>query len=250
MPTEVLAVRARSFIAALDLPPPPARTRGGPEAPPPDPSAPAVSTGQNLIEFGAAVDAAIRPAVTDALLLAQLAADKAGVSTPDQWYENHRSVLAHLGFVSSGLTRTAQDFSSTNEDLNEAILPVITAAFAGAAIPALVIATLQQLSAASQDKPWLKLFEQESRHFGARQFQISMVDSQADTLVIRMLGFAIDIAQEQAQVLFFRHARDTGAVERLEGSFSVPAATLSGLAADIATKLAERRQSYLAALEI
>ena len=250
MPTEVFAVRARSFIAALDLPPPPARTRGARDAPPPDPAAPAVSTGQNLIEFAGAVDPSIRPAVTDALLLAQLAADKAEAETPDAWYESHRTVLAHLGFVSSGLTRTSQDFSSANEDLNEAILPVITAAFAGAAIPALVIATLQQLSAASESKPWLKLFEQESRHFGARQFQVSMVDSEADTLVVRMLGFAIDIAQEEAQVLFFRHARDTGAVEKLEGSFSVPAAKLAELAPDVAAKLAARRQAYLATLEI
>ena len=44
--------------------------------------------------------------------LAQLAADKAETSTPDQWYEAHRSVLMHLGFVSDGLTRTAQDFRS------------------------------------------------------------------------------------------------------------------------------------------
>jgi hypothetical protein len=248
--TEVFAVRARSFIAALDLPPAPARTRDGPAAALPDPAAPAVTTGQNLIEFAPAVDAAIRPAVTDALLLAQLAADKAGAASPDGWYESHRSVLAHLGFVSSGLTRTAQDFSTTNEDLNEAILPVITAAFAGAAVPALVIATLEQLSAASPEKPWLKLFEQETRHVGARQFQISMVDSAADALVVRMLGFALEISQEAAQILFFRHARDTGAVERLEGSFSVPAATLAGLAPELATKLAERRHAYLAALEI
>jgi hypothetical protein len=247
--TEVFAVRARSFIAAIDLPPPP-RTRGGPGAAPPDPAAPAVTTGQNLIEFAPEVDPAIRPAVTDALLLAQLAADKAGAASPDAWYESHRSVLARLGFVSSGLTRTAQDFSTTNEDLNQAILPVITAAFAGAAVPALVIATLQQLSAASEGKPWLKLFEQETRHVGARQFQISMVDAEADTLVVRMLGFALEISQAAAQVLFFRHARDTGAVERLEGSFSVASATLASLAPDLAGKLAERRQAYLAALEI
>ncbi len=159
-------------------------------------------------------------------------------------------MLGHLGFVSSGLTRTAQNLSSTDEDLNEAILPVITAAFAGAAIPALVIATLQQLSAASEDRPWLKLFEQESRRFGAQQFQISMVESEADTLVVRMLGFVLEVTQQQAQVLFFRHARDTGAVERLEGTFSVPSATLAALAPDIANKLASRRPAYIAALEI
>lgn len=248
MQTETLASRTRSYIAALDLPPPP-RTRG-PEAPLPDPSAPALAVGPNLVEFAPGADPALRPAMTDALLLAQLAADKAEVATPDAWYAAHHGVLTRLGFRSSGLTRTTQDFAATNAELHEAILPVITAAFAGAAVPAIVMATLEQLSAASEDRPWIRLFERESRRFSARQFQVTVVEGDASAQTVNMLGFALDIVQEQAQILFFRHARDTASVGRIEGHFSAGNAALADIAPDLAARLAERRHAYLAALEI
>jgi hypothetical protein len=247
MPTESFAARARSYIAALELPPVPARPRGpAGEAP----AAPALAVGQNLVEFGPGADPALRPAVTDALLLAQLAADKAGAETPDQWYEKHREVLAHVGFRSEALSRAAQDFSSADGELHEAILPVITAAFAGAAVPALVISTLEQLSLASEGRPWITLFERESRRFDAHQFQISVVDGDGATQSVTMLGFALDVARATTQALFFRHARDTVAVERIEGRFSAEAATLAEVAPELARKLADHRSGYLAALEI
>ena len=157
MQTENLATRARSYIAALELPPPPARSREL-DAAAPDPTGPALAVGPNLVEFAPGADPALRPAMTDALLLAQLAADKADARDPDAWYAAHHEVLSRLGFLGSGLTRTSQDLSTTDADLHEAILPVITAAFAGAAIPAIVIATLEQLSTASENRPWIPAF--------------------------------------------------------------------------------------------
>jgi hypothetical protein len=167
MDTEGLAARARSYIAALELPPAP-RSKGA-EAAPDLAVTGALAVGQNLVEFAPGADPNLRATVTDALLLAQLAADNAKALTPDQWYEAYRGVLIQLGFRSEGLTRSAQDFAANNAELHEAILPVITAAFGGAAIPALVIETLRQLKAASEDRPWITLFERESRRFDARQ---------------------------------------------------------------------------------
>lgn len=250
MQTETPASRARSYIAAVELPPPPPLPRGVGGAPPPDPAAPALAVGQNLVEFADGADPGLRQAATDALLLAQLAADKAEVATPDGWYAAHHGVLTRLGFRSSGLTRTTQDFASSDADLHEAILPVIAAAFAGAAVPAIVMATLEQLSAASEDRPWIRLFERESRRFSARQFQVTLVEGDVSAHTVSMLGFALDIAQEEAQILFFRHARDTASVGRIESRFSAENAALADIAPDLAAKLAERRHAYLAALEI
>jgi hypothetical protein len=248
MDTEGLAARARSYIAALELPPAP-RSKGAGEAP--DLAATeALAVGQNLVEFAPGADPNLRAAVTDALLLAQLAADNAKALTPDRWYEAYRGVLTQLGFRSEGLTRTAQDFAANNAELHEAILPVITAAFGGAAIPALVIETLRQLKAASEDRPWITLFERESRRFDARQFQISLVDGPATEQSVTMLGFALEVGRASTQVLFFRQARDTVAVERIEGRFRALSATLDTLAPDLAAKLADRRRSFLAALEV
>jgi hypothetical protein len=243
-----LEVRARSFIAAVDLPPSPFRApkAGGGAVP----DAPALAVGQNLVEFGAGADPAPRQAMADALLLAQLAADKAAPETPDRWYDMHRTVLGRLGFQSTGLTHTAQDFSATDSDLHTAILPVIAAAFAGAAVPAIVMQTLEQLSAASEAAPWIQLFERESRRFQARQFQVTLVEGDATRQTVAMLGFVVDIARDEGQVLFFRAARDTAAVERLEARFTCQNATLLDIAPDLAAKLADRRPGYIAALEI
>ncbi len=248
--TDDVATRARAFIDRTELPPPPPRTRGS-RSEAPDPAAtPAMAVGQNLVEFADDAPPELRAAVTDALLLAQLAADKAGTATPDEWYEKHRAVLTHLGFLGDGLTRTAQDFSSQDGDLHEAILPVITAAFAGVGVPALVIETLRQLSSVDEGKSWITLFERESKRFGARQFQISKVVGTPRQQRVNMLGFVMDVGQTTTQALFFRHARDTVAVERLEGHFTVEAATLLEIAPALADKLRERRAAYLEALDI
>jgi hypothetical protein len=209
-----------------------------------------VAVGQNLVEFAESTAPELRGPVTDALLIAQLAADKAGARTPDEWFEAQREVLAHLGFRNEGLTRTAQDIGELNGELHQAILPVITAAFGGAALPAVVIATLEQLSEASEGRPWIALFERESRRFDARQFQVSLVEGQGSAQVVSMLGFALDIAQAGGQVLFFRHASDTVAIERIEGRFSAEAGVLTDIAPALAAKLADHRRGYLAALEI
>ncbi len=251
MHNEPLSARARAYIGALELPPAPPRTREADGRRAPDPAAvPALAVGQNLVEFGPGAEPALRPVVTDALLLAQLAADKADANTPEEWYEAQRSVLSNIGFLSSGLTRTTQDFSTTKGDLHEAILPLITAAFAGAAIPAIILETLGQLSAASENRPWIQLFERESRRFGARQFQVSLVEGTPQTQSLTMLGFALEITQSETQVLFFRHADETAAVERIEGRFTAENRTLTEIAPDLAAKLTERRQAYLKALEI
>jgi hypothetical protein len=65
-----------------------------------------------------------------------------------------------------------------------------------------------------------------------------------------MLGFALDIAQAGTQALFFRAARDTAAIERIEGRFSAENASLAEVAPALADKLAARRHAYLASLEI
>jgi len=250
MQTDELASRARAFIDSTELPPPPPAARG-PRSTPTDPAVtPAMAVGQNLVEFADDAPPELRAAMTDALLLAQLAADKAESATPDEWYEKHRSVLTHLGFVGDGLTRTAQDFSSQDGDLHEAILPVITAAFAGVGVPALVIETLRQLSSMDEGKSWVTLFERESKRFGARQFQISKVAGTPKQQRVNMLGFVMDVGQSTTQALFFRHAKDTVAVERIEGHFTVEAATLLEIAPALADKLRERRSSYLEALDI
>jgi hypothetical protein len=209
-----------------------------------------VAVGQNLVEFAESAAPELRAAVTDALLIAQLAADKGGARRPDEWYEAHREVLAHLGFRSEGLTRTAQDVEELNGELHQAILPVITAAFGGVALPAVVIATLEQLSVASEGRPWITLFERESRRFDARQFQVSLVEGRDGAQHVTMLGFALDIGHAGGQVLFFRSASDTVAIERIEGRFAAEAAKLAEIAPALAEKLAEHRRGYLAALEI
>ena len=73
-----LATRARAFIDRTELPPKPPATRG-PRTTPTDPgTTPAMAIGQNLVEFADDAPPELRAAVTDALLLAQLAFSLSG----------------------------------------------------------------------------------------------------------------------------------------------------------------------------
>src|SRR5689334_3507521 len=105
-----------SYINSLDLPTP--ERRGPGEAPVPPPAftgdKQALAIGSQLTEFTTQVAQVIRPAVSNSLLLAQLAADKAnsGVEDPKAWFTTFNTVLGKTGWLSVGDVSTTQQVSN------------------------------------------------------------------------------------------------------------------------------------------
>jgi hypothetical protein len=138
-----------SYIQSLDLPPAPTRGAEAPEPPPDFTGAhQAVTVGSQMAEFSSAVPQSIRPAISNALLLGQLAADKATAGNPDPaaYFGAFNSVMKKIGWqvTSSGLTQ--QTISDQSAELHKAIIPIVSAIFGpGAAASSIIIAVLKGL---------------------------------------------------------------------------------------------------------
>src|SRR3954451_16707623 len=179
---------SHAFIAGLEL----ADSRGGDLEPsrggdspvqslqgapaiPFDTTQQAVAAGSQLIEFDASVAPELRSAVTNVMLLAQLAANKAAADGPiEAWYSKYSEVLARLGWVTADLARKEDSFDGSGVDVQQAILGVLTVALGpGAAAASILAAAVGALGKTADSSGWIDLFEQASRHTSFTSVQLS-----------------------------------------------------------------------------
>jgi hypothetical protein len=89
----------------------------------------AVAIGSQLTEFTKAVPVDIRPTISNSLLLAQLAANKAtkdAGGTSAKWRDTYQGVLLNTGWTLEGMETGIQGIDKNNLEVHEAIIPVIT----------------------------------------------------------------------------------------------------------------------------
>jgi hypothetical protein len=142
----------------------------------------AVTVRSQMAEFSAAVPQSIRPAISNGLLLGQVAADKATESNPDPmaYFSAFNSVMKKIGWQITESGFTQQSISDANAELHKAIIPIVTAIFGpGAAAASIIIKVLEGLESMSQDAPWITVFEQKSNKAKAANFGLSYVDAGA-----------------------------------------------------------------------
>ncbi len=136
-----------SYIQSLDLPDAP--TRGAADrGPPPAFTAAhqAVTVGSQMAEFSSAVPQAVRPVISNGLLLGQLAADKATAANADPaaYFGAFNSVMKKIGWQVTANELTQQTISDQNAELHKAIIPIVTAIFGpGAAAGSIIIEVLK-----------------------------------------------------------------------------------------------------------
>ena len=198
-----------SYIQSLDLPAAPTRGAEAQEPPPDFTGAhQAVTVGSQMAEFSSAVPQSIRPAISNALLLGQLAADKATAGNPDPaaYFGAFNSVMKKIGWqvTSSGLTQ--QSISDQDAELHKAIIPIVSAIFGpGAAASSIIIAVLKGLQSMDQDAPWITVFQQKSTKVKAANFGLSYVDGGAGGgATLKAAYFALQASDNLTQVLFFK----------------------------------------------
>ena len=168
----------------------------------------ALSIGSQLAEFSDRVPAALRAPISNNLLLAQLAADKAASQTQDVvgWYDAYRKMLAQLGWKVRDFEMQAKDVSDKNLSVNKAIVPVITALLGPqVAAVSIVLSILNGLKDMDNASPWITLFNQSSQHSSGAKFQLSYVDADTNGQPqITLVCLAINATRTITQVLFFK----------------------------------------------
>jgi CheY-like chemotaxis protein len=197
-----------SDIQSLDLPATPKRGAAD-QGPPPAFTAAhqAVTVGSQMAEFSSAVPQAVRPVISNGLLLGQLAADKAtaGNADPAAYFGAFNSVMKRIGWEVTSNELTQQTISDQNAELHKAIIPIVTAIFGPAAAGSIIIAVLKGLRSLDQDAPWITVFEQKSTKVKAANFGLSYVDGgTGGGATVKTAYFTLQASDNLTQVLFFK----------------------------------------------
>lgn len=252
--------RAIEFVNHIDLPDEPdfsVERAGEPLAPPTYSSKDqAVAVGSQIAEFSKNVPVAMRPAISNSFLLAQLAANKElsknKGGTTLSWYAKYNEVLANIGWVIEGSARNLKAISGTKLHVHEEIMPVIAAVLGPAVAAASVIATaLNGLAKMSEDSPWITLFDRESQRARANQFQIAYVDAPGGAApVIKLAGFELDASRSVVQVLFFKFGTEKATLRHYSSTLSVNPDVFQSVQGAVQQKVASFVEGYIASVDI
>ena len=213
-----------------------------------------MTIGSQIAGFAAAVDPAIRPHISNAFLLAQLAANK---RVADQggdsraWYDHYIAVLQGIGWTLEGDSSSTRVVSGTSIHVHEAILPVIEALLGPAvAASSTIMTVLKGLSNMQQDAPWITLFSRESQRASANQFQISYTSEEGGKPIIVLAGFELEASGSVTQILFFKLGSSAAKLKHFDIKLSVDPLIFGAVKDAIHGRVVTRVQDFIADIEI
>jgi hypothetical protein len=214
----------------------------------------ALAVGAQLAEFSDAVPTSLRGPITDCILLAQLAANKAAGDAEDvfRWYDKYLEVLQNIGWTTRNLEFQTQQVSAEHGDVHKEIIPVI-AMMLGPQVAAvsIVVGVLNGLQNMDKSTPWITLFDRASQHAHGAKFQVSFVDADADGQPeISLLCFGIQADRSITQVLFFKFSAQSAEVKTATGKLGVSMERLTGARDAIAARVKPFIEDYVTNLEL
>ncbi len=247
---------ARAFIDHVKLAP--ARRTGMLADTPPvelkTTDAQSLVVGCGLIAAAEKVPVQTRQDLVDCTLFAQLAAT-AAVADPDQverWYHAYFRTLTALGWAQSDTQLQNYEFEGKNAQAHEAILGVLSVLLGPqAAALAIVKAAVEALQAMSENRPWLTLFERESKLGKTARFQVTTAQIDPDGLLqVALVGFGLQARSTITQVLFFKFASSSTRLTYAAGKATIYEAALESERAAIAARLAAYRAGYIGEVKL
>jgi len=253
---------ARAFVSGVELPRAKARRRDGPaealtlqEMGFDAAKDQAALVGSEIVSFVSGVTAERREAITNAALLAQLAATKAvpDETNIDAWYRKYFETLKKVGWVLQDYEFKEYEEASQGFEAHQAILEV-AALFMGAAAPAAMLVlttTLKALQSMGKDNPWITLFDRQSRVSTVARFQVSIAEQEpGGQFIVRTMAFVLSAKSTITQVLFFKATENQAKLRYHSGKVTVDAAVLEGVSAAIKAKLVAHARDFIHTLDL
>lgn len=230
------------YVMSLALPEPPARLESAELPSPPafGSGLEAVAVGAQLAEFGDGVAPELRAVVSDCLLLAQLAADKAAAMNSDllAWYQTYFEVLGKLGWLQTALEFQQTEVEDLDAGVHQALVPVLTSMLGPAvAATSVVVGVLKGLQAMDAQSPWITLVDRASSHARGAKLQLGFVDRDEAMVKLRMAAVALEAERRVTQVLFFKFKRERARMAVAQGDIGAPVVRLQGMAKAVAAKV-------------
>ncbi len=247
---------ARAFVETVELPVTSPWPSYNEDSGPPlvDGTPQCAVVGSGAIAFDSNVSAAQRTDIANACLLAQLVAKKqtpepSDLAAVSAWYRSYFEALSKIGFVIGQTTFSRYQAGSAEYAAHEAILDVATSALGGASgALKLVAKTLDALKSASENTPWITLFNRETRVTTTARVQVGAVEMSPEGPMLTMLAFALEARNTVTQVLLFKMRRNESTLEYSEGRFLANDAILSAVRPQIAAKIARYASDYIRTL--
>jgi hypothetical protein len=212
----------------------------------------AAIVGSEIVSFVSGVTAERREAIINSSLLAQLVAKK---RVPDatriyDWYDTYFDVLTNVGWVVQEKEFAEYKESGTNFETHKAILAVASVVL-GAAPTALAVvtSTINALHSMDESRPWITIFNRESRKARTARFQISVAEQDADgQFFVNLLAFGLDASSDVTQVLFFKVSKEKAKLRHYSGRVTINGTVLDAVSSGIKAKLTGHASEYVSQL--
>lgn len=213
----------------------------------------AVVVGSGVVTFAQGVPPERRLAVTNSLLLAQLVArhNVPDASNLADWYRQYTSVLANIGWLVETNSTTQTVDNSTDFDTHDAVLSIATTLLGPGAVTALKLvgATLDALSGVDNTKPWLTIFNRETRSVNTSNFQVALAQQTPDGhFVVSIMAFVLKGNTVSTQVLFFRAKQEDVQFSHYASDADIDVTILDSLEPDLSNRVAAHSKAYISQL--
>ncbi len=212
----------------------------------------AMVVASDIVSFMKDVSIEQREDFVNSSLLAQLVASEKVPDKTDiiEWYEAYFDVLENIGWVSQD-----RGFSSYTEEpdgleTHEAILK-FAEVFLGHSPAALknVVLTLEALTSMDSSKPWMTIFDRESKHAKTGHFQIALAErGDNDQFLVSLMAFSLKAEATMTQVLFFKIRTGEVELEKYFGKVAHNNEVLSSIRDPLKQKIAAYTNDYIAKL--
>jgi hypothetical protein len=208
----------------------------------------------DVFSFVNGVSAEGREALVLSSLLAQLVAKKKvpDIADIDGWYKTYFDTLTNVGWVIQQRDFALYQEGGLNFEAHRAVLSVAAAFLAPApAALSLVKATVDALQSMDESRPWLTIFDRESRSGKTGRFQISLVEPGSDgEFLVSLLAFSMTADRVLTQVLFFKAKKEAVQLRHNGAKVTIAASVLTGALPALRQKLQNHISKNVAMADI
>lgn len=245
---------AKKFVNTVELPPVEAQAKlvGAPPIDFDEKKSQAMIVASEIMSFVKGVSVQRRDDITHASLLAQLVADYKTRKNNDvnKWYDAYFNALLNIGWVLHEKKLSEYHEYSNGAEAHNAIIGIATTLL-GANTTAVKVITsiLEGIKQKEASKPWITLFDRESKFVNESHFQISLCEQgEDDQFLISLMAFGLKAESTITQVLFFEMHEDTVDLSHYQGKVTVSDHVLSNIRDLVKQKLGDRASDFIAAV--
>lgn len=207
--------------------------------------------GAGVFSFAPGIEVAVREAVSDALLLAQLVANKqtSAEADPLRWFAEYTDVLTNLGWALTAGGWTDYGSHGAAADVHQEVLAILTAVLGPVPTAlSIVTASVNALKAMNPQSSWIRIFSRESQRARLARFQVGFVDQSAGTVQVSMIACLLEASSTITQVLVFRYREQHASFRASHPTLSASAASLVRLHPRLQAKVQDYQDSYLSSI--